>query len=62
MNIDYDEPLRENIITNLIIDKRELVQELSIANARIHSLETLVIELYNKIDRLINEADNGEDI
>ena len=62
MEIDYDKPLRENIIANLIKEKEELVQELSIANARINSLETLVIELYNKIDRLINEADNGEDI
>ena len=60
MEIDYTKPLHENIIANLIKEKEELLYQLSIKDARIHSLETLVIELYNKIDRLINEADEGE--
>ena len=62
MEINYDKSLIENALANLVQEKEFLLYEISLKEARIHSLETLVIELYNKIDRLINEADNGEDI
>lgn len=59
-NINYDKTLLENIINKISEENRQLTLQLSIRDARIHQLEGLVIELYNKVDRLINQAEEGE--
>ena len=59
-NINYDKTLLENTISKIAEENRQLTLQLSIKTARIHQLEGLVIELYNKVDRLINQADEGE--
>lgn len=61
-NIDYEKTLLENVISKISEENRQLTLQLSIRDAKIHQLEGLAIELYNKVDRLINEADTGEDI
>ena len=61
-NIDYEKTLLENVISKISEENRQLTLQLSVRDARISQLEGLVIELYNKVDRLINEADTGEDI
>lgn len=59
-NINYDKTLLENVISKISDENKQLTLQLSIRDARIHQLESLVIELYNKVDRLINQADEGE--
>jgi chaperonin cofactor prefoldin len=68
-NLDYSKTLQQNIIAKLSVDKevmedniKRLELQLSIKDARISQLESVVIDLYHKIDRLLNETDEGENI
>lgn len=61
-NLDYDKSLAQNIIVKLSMEKQGLEWQLSIKDAKIRELESLVMDLYRKIDVLINEADTGEEI
>lgn len=60
-NIDYNKSLQENIIGKLNAEKQSLELQLSIKDARINQLESLVIDLYRRIERLIDQADDGVD-
>lgn len=62
MEIDYNKSLIHNALSNLVQEKELLLYEISLKEARISQLEGVIIDLYHKIDRLINEADTGEDI
>lgn len=66
-NLDYSRTLQQNIIAKLSVDKevledniKRLELQLSIKESKIRGLESTVITLYNKIERLLNESDEGE--
>ena len=66
-NLDYSKTLQQNIIAKLSVDKevmedniKRLELQLSIKESKIRGLESTVITLYNKIERLLNESDEGE--
>lgn len=66
-NIDYNKTLMQNVIAKLSTEKevledsiKRLELQLAIKDARVNQLESVVIDLYRKIERLLNEADEGE--
>lgn len=61
-NLSFDKNIAQLTIERLSAENERLKLDLSIRDARINQLESLVIDLYHKIDRLINESEEGDEM